>query len=330
MIDDEDEDRQGEAQAPAQPGASAVQQPDDTTSRRKPANRIEAPDAEETASSLRQVAEFAEHLASATVAPATPGPTLFARARAFLQDRGDKEVPAAPIDDDAGDGVPEALRQRYAVHVSDDRKTISLFEKGSKTAAITLDGHSIMTPHNEGVVIADIVALARDRGWQALKISGTAEFKDAVWLEANKAGLTVQHEPSAAIQAHFAKWERDRPENRIQAATPARPDGPARTTGDELGAAFAAKTSEERLADPRFRNAQLELMVGVRTAEKELGRPIADMPDVLQALTAAVRQQLAHGRVFDAPFVKAEQRKAVTRQVTNPKIDADRIPPPRQ
>lgn len=84
------------------------------------------------------------------------------------------------------------------------------------------------------------------------------------------------------------------------------------------------------MADPRFRNAQLVLAIGIRSAEKELGRPIAEMPDVAKAMTAAIREQLAAGKVFDAPFVKPSQPTPVPRPVAAPRIEPERVASPRQ
>lgn len=294
-------------------------------------NRVEGADEAETVASVRQVEEFAERLTgSAEDSPAQVPSGLMARLRGLVGGTRDGEVAGRPAGQDGDDEIPGALRQRYAIHVSDDRKSVSLFEPGAKMPAITLDAKSISTPHSEGVVVADVVALARDRGWQALKVAGTPEFKDALWLEASKAGLSVQHVPSAAVAAHFAKWQGQRPDSKVEQAPAPRPEGGPNRRGEELARAFGAKSAEERLADPNLRNAQLELMVGIRTAEKELGRKIGEMPDVLQALSATVRQQLADGRIFEAPFVKPDGQKRAAKPVQNPKIDADRIPPPRQ
>jgi hypothetical protein len=288
-------------------------------------NSLSASDGAESTAAQRQVADLAGPGQPDSATGSQPG--LVPRLRGFL---GKNEFAPATsqVSTDEGDGIPEALKRRYAVHVSKDRKTIELFEPGAKTAAITLDARSISTSHNEGAVIADIVTLARDRGWQAIKVSGTNGFKDAVWLEASKAGLVAQHEPSSAVQAAFNKWESEHPANQIRQGQSGRTQEQA-PRRDDLAQAFAAKSADERLADPRLRNAQLELMIGIRTAEKELKRPIAEMPEVARALAAAVREQLALGRMFDAPFVRAEAPKRAPRQVSNPKIDADRIPPPR-
>jgi hypothetical protein len=297
---------------------------DGRAQRPREVNRIWLDEGEVTPQGERQVREFVD---AAQPAERSAEPGLIPRLRGYFA--GKQPETGTGIDQDVlgeDDGIPESLRRRYAVHVSDDRRTIELFEAGAKTAAITLDAKSISTSHNEGAVIADIILLARDRGWQSLKVAGTAEFKDAVWLEARKAGLVAQHEPSSAVKAALEKWERERPANQIQQAPAPSSDASPR---DELARAFAAKSPEQRLADPRFRNAQLELMIGIRTAEKELARPIAEMPEVAKALTAAVREQLANGKVFDAPFVRPSMPKAVPRQAPKPRIEADRITSPR-
>lgn len=314
-----EEDKSGRYARPSHDEAAA----DGQASRPREVNRIWFDDASPTPHGERQVADFIAAVRSAEPPPETG---LLTRLRGYF---GKRKEDAASTQEAAGDddGIPNALKKRYAIHVSDNGKTIELFEAGAKTAAITLDAKSISTPHNEGAVIADMIMLARDRGWQTLKVAGTAEFKDAVWLEASKAGLVAQHEPSSAVKAAFAKWDRERPANEIQQAPPAQGAGPAAQS--DLARAFASKSPEERLADPRLRNAQLELMIGIRTAEKELKRPIAEMPEVAKALTAAVREQLASGKVFDAPFVKPSPPKPTPRQVANPKIEADRIPSPR-
>jgi hypothetical protein len=303
--------QKGEAEAPAEP------------------NRIFAPDDAESTSARRQVDDLADVAQKAASAPTVTEPGLVARLRGYWTAKEQASQPVRSSQADDGEALPDALRRRYAIHVSDDGRTIELFEAGAKMPAITLDARSITTKHNDGAVIADVILLARDRGWQTLKASGTAEFKDAVWLEASKAGLVAQHEPSAAVRAAFAKWDQDRPANQVQQASPSRSQEPAPRRDEGLAQAFTGKSAEERLADPRLRNAQLELMIGIRTAERELKRPIAEMPEVAQALTAAIREQLAQGRKFDAPFVIPEGSRRGPKQVSNPKIEADRIAQPR-
>jgi hypothetical protein len=260
-------------------------------------NRIMAADAQAMPGAARQVEELADTPdASRAKQPDEPR-AVWERLRGFVDRR---PSPAAPEPTNPADDLPEAFRKRYAVHVSDDRKTIQLFEKGAKVASITLDAKAIVTPHDSGAVIGDVIALARDRGWQALKVRGIAEFKDAIWFEASKLGLFVEHDPSASVRASFEKWDRERPANQVEQGQLPKGDGLAPPQAMDLATAFMTKSPEQRLADPRLRNAQLELMIGIRTAEKELRRPIAEMPEVAQALTAAIREQLVQGRAFEA------------------------------
>lgn len=288
-------------------------------------NRIEAADGARSEQADRQVEEFVELVREPTrIATASDRSGLLSRLRDFVS-RRDVEVvgQGAPDADEAT--IPEALRRWYGVHVSDDQRKIELFETGAKAAAITLDSRSISTPHNEGAVIAHVVALARDRGWQTLKVDGTAEFKEVIWLEATKVGLAVTHQPSPATLAAYEKWNRERPENRAQRAP--RQGTEAQQQGrEDLGTLFAARSPEERLADPRLRNAHLELVAGIRTAEKELGRSIGELPEVRRALTAAVGQRLSSGKVFEAPFLTPDRVHPTVKQINNPTIDGDKIP----
>jgi hypothetical protein len=292
-------------------------------------NRVFAPDDGESLPARRQIADLTEAARKAANTQPATDPGLFGRLRGYWGAKAQAAPPDRTSQADDGEPLPDVLKRRYAVHVSRDGRMIELFEAGAKAPAITLDAKSISTKHNEGAVIADIILLARDRGWQTLKLSGTAEFKDAVWLEASKAGLVAQHEPSSAMRAAFVKWDQERPANEIQQAARTRGQEQAPRRDEGLAQAFAAKSAEERLADPRLRNAQLELMIGIRTAEKELKRPIAQMPEVAQALAAAIREQLAQGRMFDAPFVIPEAPTRGAKQAATPRIEADRISPPR-
>lgn len=323
-------DRVRRAERDLELGEEAVAQRDVRQHRHEGLNRIEATDGTASEQAGQQIQEFVELVGEPThVAVASDNTGLLARIRGLVSGREADAVGADPPGDDETT-IPEALRRRYGVHVSEGQKKIELFENGARAAAITLDSRSISTRHNEGTVIADVVALARDRGWQSLKVAGTPEFKDAIWLEANKVGLAVSHRPSSAMQAAFDKWDRDRPENKIQQGAVSQWKATTGPDREDLGALFAARSPEERLADPRLRNAHLELMLGIRTAEKELGRSVGEMPDVHKALTAAVGQQLASGRVIEAPFVRPEQARPAAKQVANPKIEADKIASARQ
>ncbi len=92
-----------------------------------------------------------------------------------------------------------------------------------------------------------------------------------------------------------------------------------------IAQSFLDKTPRERLADPLLRDAQLTLQIGFRDAEQQLGRKIAQMPEVGSKMIAAIANQLGEGHRFDAPAIKPASQAATpapTQQtIKSPKID---------
>lgn len=200
------------------------------------------------------------------------------------------------------DDIENRVKARYTVVATNQGKKVELYEQGIDKPAISLDAKSISTTADRGAVVQDVVTLARDRGWQTLKVSGSATFKDEVWLEASKQGIKAAHEPSPRMQAEFDKWKQLQPGNTVADARPDAPGAPLRK--EDLGQLFTRLSPQERLADPRFQNAQLELAVTNRVAERETGNRLAQMPEVERALVGLIAAQLSNGKVFDTPHVK--------------------------
>lgn len=76
---------------------------------------------------------------------------------------------------------------------------------------------------------------------------------------------------------------------------------------NDIGDQFLAADAQTRLADPRMRNAQLQLQVGLKVAEREAGRSINDMPEIAAKLVNTVSEQLRAGKIFDAPRIMPDQ-----------------------
>ncbi|WP_242187189.1 Fic family protein [Sphingomonas sp. CARO-RG-8B-R24-01] len=71
-----------------------------------------------------------------------------------------------------------------------------------------------------------------------------------------------------------------------------------------LAQSFLDKAPRERLDDPWLRDAQLTLELGFRSAVEQLGRNLADLPEVRNKMIAAVVKQLGDGHRFDVPVAK--------------------------
>ncbi|CAG0933614.1 hypothetical protein RHDC3_02630 [Rhodocyclaceae bacterium] len=81
-------------------------------------------------------------------------------------------------------GVPPAIADRF-LRIDDKYyfpdRTLAFVDRGSKLKAST---------HNLEVV-RSLVAIAQARGWDAINVTGTQEFRREVWREASKQGIEV-------------------------------------------------------------------------------------------------------------------------------------------
>ena len=213
-------------------------------------------------------------------------------------------------DRDAGEVFGGAIRKNYLV-VHESGK-VGLYEPASKAPTITLDAKSISTKHEKGAAIEDSVKLALDRGWTSLKVNGTQEFKDAVWLEAKKYDLKVAHAPSPVVRAEFEKWretnelrpvpQRSGLENPAAAKgqTPAAP-APEKPQRD-LGSDYLKSTVQQRLQDPQLRNAELSARAARDIATQKFGADNPKLPIALANVDKIVSEKLRTGHTFSVPM----------------------------
>jgi len=98
--------------------------------------------------------------------------------------------------------LPESLSAKY-ITVGD---TV-FYAKNTDSKAFIDKGNKLQTEKNSKVLASDFIAIAQDRGWSSIKVSGTQEFRSAAWIEAQKKGLDVSgYSPIdtdlAALQKH--------------------------------------------------------------------------------------------------------------------------------
>jgi hypothetical protein len=111
-----------------------------------------------------------------TPIPAT-APTLASREPLELERRaGEPDTRTIP---------PEVLRQ-YVLAGS------TLYDRNNDRYKIVDRGRSLSTSLDNERAASAMVSIAVARRWEAIKVSGTQEFKRAVWLEASLAGLQVK------------------------------------------------------------------------------------------------------------------------------------------
>lgn len=104
-------------------------------------------------------------------------------------------------------------------------------------------GNKLSTPKNDAQTISDMLDVAQAKNWGSIKISGSAEFKRQMWLEANLRGIaTSGYKPSKEDLALLANQRENRSRNSIEHQPLApEPNKPAQEApSKELGARLVA------------------------------------------------------------------------------------------
>lgn len=181
--------------------------------------------------------------------------------------------------------IPEKLRQRF--HVSDDKY---YFRDQKQTLAFEDKGQKITTGHEQTVVVQSMVELAVAKGWQGIKVRGTAAFKREAWLAASQRGLeTTGYRPKAVDREHLQA----RMEERTRAA-PAKEPLPNSMERAQAELPTAAPTSAANDGDSATASAnrpkRLPLSKGQQKAVDALREVLAKRGDSPQSveLTAAL------------------------------------------
>ena len=176
-------------------------------------------------SSLRQVAAVRVHdtrlarqsMGLNTLEPqsdTSPTPVKAATANAVESD----EVFTATQRDARKDGqthIPSAIEKQYL------RVGNKYFDpKNTDAAAFEDKGNKLETQSNSHNVAETLVHIARARGWDEIKVSGSETFRKEVWLEANQLGMSVKgYTPQDQDKAELARRMQAQPANRIEPKT---------------------------------------------------------------------------------------------------------------
>lgn len=134
--------------------------------------------------------------------------------------------------------VPVEVEQKY-LRVGDKY----YHPKNTEVVAFEDKGNKLETRSNSEQVAETMVTIARARGWDEIKVSGTETFRKEVWLEAAAHGMQVKgYTPSEIDKAELAKRTRDVEANKVE------PDTKFRARENEAGGAkqpAAAKQNAE-------------------------------------------------------------------------------------
>jgi hypothetical protein len=126
---------------------------------------------------------------------------------------------SATVDDKA---LPDRIRRKYYVVANESEKDGSnggarfYADERGEYLAFKLTEDRLITRLAAAEVIRDMVSVAQHRGWDALHVRGSAEFRLEAWLEAGARGIEVQgYQPTdldrQALSDRQEVWNRTNP-----------------------------------------------------------------------------------------------------------------------
>lgn len=167
-------------------------------------------------------------------------------------------------------------------------------------------GKTIQTARDDKQTIQDMLDVAKAKGWDSIKISGSQEFKQQMWLEAESRGIATKgYKPSPEDLAILERRREERATNSIaeaeklkqQSATPERPESTMKTIPTE--AVKAADTVKAHATQAQQTNAPKPS----DTAKAQYESKLATLPTEQQHKARFYeRQALAAMRHMPAEF----------------------------
>lgn len=196
-------------------------------------------------------------------------------------------------------------------------------------------GAKLKTTLQNSELIADLVAIAKERGWDTVAISGSKTFRKEAWQQANMAGLTVRGYRETDLERALLarRMGRDREDGR-EAASPSAPapserPAPRSAPAEEPARAPAPRTGQHATPDRVYSGKLVDHGVANYNNDRhtepsyfvKLATP--DGPHMVwgKDLQRALEQSLSKATRGDEVTVRQVGAKPVT--VTRPVLDGD-------
>lgn len=217
------------------------------------------------------------------------------------------EVFTATKPDDRTRLVPAEVEAKY-VRVGD--KFYS--PRNASTVAFEDKGNRLETRSNSEQIAESMVTIARARGWDEIKVSGSETFRKEVWLEAAANGMQVKgYTPSDQDKAELLARERGRPANRVERDAEA--GGTSRATASAGEARPRSDTTPGERADVERK--------AMATAFVNQPDPVAGTKDHPE-LAGAYAARAAMDRKVQADNLTPAQLAVVNRQLQQRLVNA--------
>ena len=214
--------------------------------------------------------------------------------------------------------VPAEVEQKY-LRVGDKY----YHPKNTDVVAFEDKGNKLETRSNSEQVAETMVTIARARGWDEIKVSGTETFRKEVWVEAAAHGMHVKgYTPTEVDKAELTKRTRDIEANKVEPDAKFR----ARETGAENGKqqptaakpAESARSAPDQQADTeRDRAAQIAKDRAQAFATKPPAEAVKEHPELAGTYAAmASMEKKAQGDNL-TPQQQAVVSERIKRNIVN-------------
>ena len=201
--------------------------------------------------------------------------------------------------------LPEAISAKF-ISVGDS----VFYAKNTDSIAFTDKGNKLETEKNSKALASDFIAIAQDRGWSKVKVSGTQEFRSAAWVEAQKKGLVVRgYSPVdtdlAALQKHRQDLALAR--DKANAFLNQKKEDVIEKYPDMIKA-YALLSASEKFSDKNFEaDDQVKFRLMMKTAIASQVGVMAKIPNIRANLQNNVHKKMSQDAKKTAGHVKVER-----------------------
>ena len=132
---------------------------------------------------------------------------------------------------------PDALAQRLGLYTATKRDTRHYFADYQQKREVMRAGpKSITTKRDDKQTVSAMLDLAQSRGWQTIRVKGTADFQREAWVQTQTRGMIAEgYKPSETDRQEAAR--------RIAAAAPVQAAAPAQAPAVKAASAAAVSAA---------------------------------------------------------------------------------------
>lgn len=215
------------------------------------------------------------------------------------RDRQDAQEPVKAVASKASaqPAEPDAVAKQHGLYTADKGSTRVYFtDYQQKSEVMRATAGKITTKLDDRQTVTAMLDLAKERGWDTVKLRGTSDFKREAWQQAQQRGIAAEgYAPSQTDLQEAARRKAAEPVMpKAEEAAPAKvaPAEPAKASWSTPKATQAAEPTEAAGERQRQRTTEKKVVWGAVEATGKQARE-QDAAKQSQKPTAAVRPKAA-------------------------------------